>query len=147
MLGIMEEEEFTIESDKPLIIDEKPQVLSIKPKKRPQAKHSYSTRATIVETEPQVYYLNSFNYDYYKEKKILYFIIYLYQHFRKIDHHLTQKNLKKKMPIILMELVQMKKLNHHLILILVLVLNILIGWLIVVQILNHLSVLNIEDVE
>lgn len=55
-LGIMEEEEFTIESDKPLVIDEKPQVLSIKPKKKPPAKHSYSTRATNVENELQVYY-------------------------------------------------------------------------------------------
>lgn len=55
MLGVMEEEEFTVESEKPIIIDEKPQVLSIKPKKRPQAKHSYSTRATIVENESQVY--------------------------------------------------------------------------------------------
>lgn len=55
MLGTMEEEEFTIESEKPIIVDEKPQVLSIKPKRRPQAKHSYSTRATILENEPQVY--------------------------------------------------------------------------------------------
>lgn len=54
MLGTMEEEEFTIESEKPIIVDEKPQVLSTKPKKRPQAKHSYRTRATIVENEPQV---------------------------------------------------------------------------------------------
>lgn len=50
----MEEEEFMIESAKPKVVDEKPQVLSIKPKKKPQAKHSYSTRATIVENEPQV---------------------------------------------------------------------------------------------
>lgn len=42
------------ESAKPKVVDEKPQVLSIKPKKKPQAKHSYSTRATIVENEPQV---------------------------------------------------------------------------------------------
>lgn len=55
MLGVMEEEEFTIESDKPIVVDEKPQVLSIKPKKKPQAKHSYSTRATIIENESQVY--------------------------------------------------------------------------------------------
>jgi len=54
MLGVMEEEEFTIESDKPIVVDEKPQVLSVKPKKKPQAKHSYSTRATNVEQE-QVY--------------------------------------------------------------------------------------------
>lgn len=54
MLGVMEEEEFTIESEKPIIVDEKPQVL-IKPKKKPQAKHSYSTRATNIENEPQVY--------------------------------------------------------------------------------------------
>lgn len=57
MLGVMEEEDFTIESNKPRVVDEKPQVLSIKPKRRPQAKHSYSTRATIVENEPQVYSL------------------------------------------------------------------------------------------
>lgn len=56
MLGVMEEEEFTIESIKPKVVDEKPQVLSIKPKKKPQAKHSYSTRATIVENDPQVYF-------------------------------------------------------------------------------------------
>lgn len=54
MLGVMEEEEFTLESDKPLVVDEKPQVLSVKPKKKPQAKHSYSTRATNVENDPQV---------------------------------------------------------------------------------------------
>lgn len=59
MLGVMEEDEFTIESNKPIVVDEKPQVLSIKPKKRPQAKHSYSTRATIVENEQQVFLLNS----------------------------------------------------------------------------------------
>ncbi|VVC30293.1 Six-bladed beta-propeller, TolB-like,WD40-repeat-containing domain,Bromodomain,WD40 repeat, conserved [Cinara cedri] len=53
MLETMEEEEFTIESEKPIIVDEKPQVLSIKPRKRPQAKHSYSTRATIVENDLQ----------------------------------------------------------------------------------------------
>ncbi|XP_026813207.1 bromodomain and WD repeat-containing protein 1 [Rhopalosiphum maidis] len=53
ILGVMEEEEFTLESDKPLVVDEKPQVLSVKPKKKPQAKHSYSTRATNVENDPQ----------------------------------------------------------------------------------------------
>lgn len=57
MLGILEEDEFSVESNKPLIIDEKPQVLSVKPKRRPQAKHSYRTRATIIENEPQVYQL------------------------------------------------------------------------------------------
>lgn len=51
----MEENEFTIESDKPIVVDEKPQVLSVKPKRKPQAKHSYSTRATNVEQDPQVY--------------------------------------------------------------------------------------------
>jgi len=54
MLGVMEEEEFTLESNKPLVVDEKPQVLSVKPKKKPQAKHSYSTRATNVENDSQV---------------------------------------------------------------------------------------------
>lgn len=58
MLGVMEEDEFTIESNKPIVIDEKPQVLSIKPKKKPQARHSYSTRATIVENEQQVILLD-----------------------------------------------------------------------------------------
>lgn len=57
MLEIMEEEEFILESGKPKLFDEKPKVLSIKPKKRPQAKHSYSTRATNVENEPQVIYI------------------------------------------------------------------------------------------
>lgn len=57
MLEVMEEREFTIESEKPLVIDEKPQVLSIKPKRRPPAKHSYSTRATNVENEIQVNFL------------------------------------------------------------------------------------------
>lgn len=65
MLGIMEEEEFTIESDKPLVIDEKPQVLSVKPKKKPPAKHSYSTRATNVENELQVYKLVLFVFNLY----------------------------------------------------------------------------------
>lgn len=54
MLEEMEEEEFISESNKPKVLDEKPKVLSVKPKKRPQAKHSYSTRATNVENEPQV---------------------------------------------------------------------------------------------
>jgi len=80
----------------------------------------------------------------YQVAKILLLFFKLY--FRKIDRHLTQKNLKRKMLIILMELIQMKKLNHCQILILVLALNILIGWRIVVPILNHLNVLNIEDV-
>lgn len=54
MLGVMEEDDFIVESNKPRVVDEKPQVLSIKPKRRPQAKHSYSTRATIIENEPPV---------------------------------------------------------------------------------------------